>query len=441
MSPNPNTSASASANASLSPLFVAIDIGKNVNCYGAFVGYDLVPLSPTIEGRNTRAGYAQFRAWLDPLLASGTYAPVVVGLEPTGCYHEPWLYALTQPTPGLPELAVRLISPYQTQQQRRQTLNGRPRKTDPLDVAAQSRCLRDGVGRPVTRPSAAALQFELWAQDYRQACLAHRRLTTQVLAQLDRLWPGALINVKAFQKAHPTLAVPAPLVRSQPLARQVVRLLIEQRPNPYDWQGQSLADIQAFCRGHGLRCGLATASRVAAVAQAVLLLPPDLAAVLAARLQQAYARWRASEQALALLHQAGIDLLPSTPGQVLLSVPGMSPLLAAQYTAYVGDGQRFTHADQIWAWAGFDVLQSDSGDRRHAGHITRRGEAGLREVLYSVGLKTSQACEEIAQARQHALANGKGRVGAVLHAAHKANRLCFALLTQQVPYTRRAGAG
>ena len=429
-----------SANPNSIPLFVAIDIGKNVNCYGAFVGYDLVPLGPPVEVRNTRVGYAQFRAWLDPLLTSGAYAPVVVGLEPSGCYHEPWLYALAQPSPGLPDLAVRLISPYQTQQQRRQTLNGRPRKTDPLDVAALSRCLRDGVGRPVTLRSAAALRFELWAQDYRHARLAHQRLSRQVLTQLDRLWPGALVNVAAFHKAHATLSLPEPLVRSQPLERQLVRLLIEQRPNPSDWQGQSVAAVRAFFQEHGRRCGLTTATRVAAVMQDVLVLPTDLAAVLAERLQRAYARFRESEQRLAALHQVGVDLLPHSAGQVLLSVPGVYPLLAAQYTAYVGDGQRFTHADQIWAWAGFDVLQSDSGDRRHTGHLTRRGEAGLREVLFTLGLKTSRACEEIAQARQRARNHGKGPVGAVLHAAHKANRLCFALLTQQVPYAAHSAA-
>ena len=426
MSTHPNTT----------PLFVPIDIGKNVNCYGAFVGYDLAPLGPVTEVRNTRSGYSHFRAWLDALLLSGAYAPVVVGLEPTGCYHEPWLYALAQPTPGL---EVRLIPPHQTKQQRLQSLNGRPRKTDPIDVQAMSRCLRDGVGRLVAVRTASAVEFELWAQDYRQARLAHQRLTNQVLAQLDRLWPGALINGSAFHKAHPMLPMPEPLVRTHPLERQLVRHLVEQRPNPYAWQDQSVDDIRAFFRGQGLRCGVATATRVAAVAHDVLLLPPDLACVLAARVQRTFARYRASAEALLALQQVGIELLPSTPGQVLLTLPGIYPLLAAQYTAYVGDGHRFTHADQIWAWAGYDVAQSDSGDRRRAGTITRRGDAGLREVLYTLGLKTSQACEEIAQARQRAQQHGKGRIGAVVHAAHKANRICFALLTQQVAYTPRAG--
>lgn len=37
----------------------------------------------------------------------------------------------------------------------------------------------------------------------------------------------------------------------------------------------------------------------------------------------------------------------------------------------------------------------------------------------------------MARAKQRARAHGKGPVGAILHAAHKANRLCFHLLFHQ----------
>ncbi len=58
----------------------------------------------------------------------------------------------------------------------------------------------------------------------------------------------------------------------------------------------------------------------------------------------------------------------------------------------------------------------------------------MRSVLFSIGLNTSQHCAGIAQAKQRATHHGKRPIGAVLHAAHKANRICFALLTRQVPF-------
>ena len=302
-------------------------------------------------------------------------------------------------------------------------------------------CLRDGVGNPVWLRQQEALQFDLWASDYRQTQRAHQQLLTHVLTQMDRLWPGALIDVKAFHASHPKLPLPEPLVRSHPLERKLVRLLVEQRPDPHDWQGQSVEMIQTFFRAQGLRCGPVTATRVWAVVQQTLLLPADLTQLLATRLQRDYARFTHSLQEMARLRQQGVDLVPHSAAAVLTTIPGVDALLAAEYLAYVGDVQRFANADQIWSLAGYDVCQQDSGDRRAHGHITRRGDAGLRQVLFTLGLKTSQACAEMAQARQRALRRGKHPVGAVLHAAHKANRLCFALLKQQVPYDPRRIAG
>ncbi len=119
---------------------------------------------------------------------------------------------------------------------------------------------------------------------------------------------------------------------------------------------------------------------------------------------------------------------------MLTSFPGIGAFLAAQYLAHIIDHRRFDYADQIWSFAGFDVSQDDSGDRRRQGKISKRGSAGLRLVLFRIGLNTSQYCPLIKRTKQRALARGKRNVGAVLHAAHKANRICFHLLTHQIPF-------
>lgn len=77
-------------NTSTDTLYVPIDVGKNVNCYTAYAGTGLEPLMPVITVRNTLPGYEQFRDWLAWQLDSGRYQSVVVGLEPTGIYHDGW---------------------------------------------------------------------------------------------------------------------------------------------------------------------------------------------------------------------------------------------------------------------------------------------------------------------------------------------------------------
>jgi len=417
---------------SINPLYVAIDIGKNVHCYGAYAGADLHPVCPPREVRGTRPGYAQFRAWLEEQLQSGQYAPVIVGLEPTGIYHETWAHALRQDLG--PQLDLRFLNPYQTKQKRKQLQNGRRRKTDSLDVAAIAHCLRDGLGNPARLPQGEALRFELWASDFRQAHREAQRLQVNLLTQIDRLWPGALVDVRAFRQAHPKLELPQPLLLSHPLQRTLLHLILTHAPNPHEWTAKSLAEVQAFFREHGLRCGPRTAQKVLHVVQEALLPPPEMALLLAQRLQTDFARYLHLAQRLEQLRQQAEELIPHSPGAVLTTLPGVGPFQAAQYLAYIGDVQRFAHADQIWSLAGFDVQQDDSGDRRRLGKITKRGNPGLREVLFSIGLNTSQHCPAIAKAKERALQRGKGPVGAVIHAAHKANRICYHLLWYQVPF-------
>jgi len=69
---------------STTPLFVAIDVGKNVNVFAAYHGQELVEIIKPIEVRNNLKGYEYFCHTLQDWLASNQYAPVVLGLEPTG---------------------------------------------------------------------------------------------------------------------------------------------------------------------------------------------------------------------------------------------------------------------------------------------------------------------------------------------------------------------
>jgi transposase len=112
---------------STNPLYVGIDIGKNVHCYGGYAGGELQLIAPRQEVRNNQTGYEVFRTWLQGQVTSHCYAPILVGLEPTGIYHEAWAYAIQQDFSD--QIDLRFLNPYQTRQKRRQLQNGRKKKT------------------------------------------------------------------------------------------------------------------------------------------------------------------------------------------------------------------------------------------------------------------------------------------------------------------------
>jgi transposase len=421
-------------------LFITLDIGKNVHWLGAYAGFGLDQVMEPLEVRSDRPGFERVTAIIDGLLTCGRYDQVFLGHEPTGIYHENWAralmqrYAPHQEGRAAPALDYRFVNPLLSKRQRELKNKGRKRKTDPIDLRAIAYCLRDGQSQPAFLATGQELRMQLWGHAYRQNHRDRRRLTVQILSQVDRLWPGMIVNVKRFRRMHPKLDVPVPLVLSKPLERQRVRAILQHCPNPHDFLALGQSGIQHFYRTHIGRCGPLTARLAYHIAQNAVLPPPDVAIWLAQQLQADFQRYLALEQDyLALVDQAEV-LVPNSPAAVLTTIPGVSALLAARYLAHLGHPQRFPRAALIWSLAGFDPVTEESGDFRRVGHISRKGEPGLRDTLFLIGLHTARQVPAIGRVKRRAQARGKRDVGATLHAAHKANRICHRLLYDQVPF-------
>jgi len=421
-------------------LFITLDIGKNVHWLAAYAGFELKPVIEPLKVRSDKAGFERVTRLIDGLLSSGEYERVILGHEPTGIYHEAWARALAERYEAYrqgqcqPVLEYRFINPLLSKRQRETSGNGRKRKSDKLDLKAMALCLREGQGQPAFLPSAQALRFQLWGQAYRQNRRELRCLNVNLLSQLDRLWPGMLVNTKRFQKMHPELEVPVPLVLSKPLERQRVRVIIQHCPNPHQFLGLGQGGIQSFFRQHLGRCGEATASLAYPLVQQALLPPSELADLLADQLQLDFEYYLSLEQRFETLAHQAESLVPDSPAAVLTTIPGVSSLLAARYLAHLGHPQRFQKAAEVWALAGFDPLTEESGDFRRVGHISRKGDPDLRDTLFLIGLHTANHLPAIAQVKQRARQRGKGDIGATLHAAQKANRICHHRLYHQLPF-------
>ena len=413
-------------------LYVPIDVGKNVHSYAAYVGPYLKQIIPPRETRTHRPSYERFKAWLTELVQSQQYDPIILGIEPTGVYHEPWAYALQRDFG--PPVTLHIVNPFRTRQKRKQLQNRAERKTDPIDNEALAHCLRDGLGRPFSMPSADIQALDLCCRRYDILKRDRQRLTQRLRTLLDRLWPGALVDVKKFQNAHPDLDLPVPLVRTRPFERELVHTVLKLDANPYVWQALSVAQIQDRLRKTGIRCGPVTAQRIWQVAHHALLPPVDLAQQLAHQVQEDLQRFQRLSQNLAQLKARAEALVRRSPGAVVATVPGIGDFLAAQYVGLVADIQRFDHADQVWALAGFDIVQENSGDQRRRGHLTKRGRPYARAVLYRMGLNASSACPAVRRAKQRARQRGKSKVIANIHAAHKTNRICFHLYRHGIPF-------
>lgn len=429
-------------------LISAWDIGKDVHLWyvRTLAGEELV--APT-KVAGLASGYQQMRQVLDALLASGRFDLAVFGHEPTGVYHEAWSQNLSQDYQShcrgeaLPVVRYRWLNPALVKQER-QRMTQRNRKSDKLDVVAISHLLADGQGYPAPALSVAESELRLTLRYVQFLVKRQRRLGIGLLRTLDRLWPGALGNASAYARTHPDLPPLLHLVDSQPLQRQRVRVLLEHCPDPYQLRALGVAGIRQLFLAHGERCGEQTAAHIYAVVQQCLLPPRHVCALLASQVQADFAQYRWLEAQIAASEARAAACLPHTAGQVLTSLPGVGPAQATRYLAGLGDPDRFAAARQVWAYAGFDPSQADSGNHRHAGTISHRGSPYLRSTLYQIGYLTALHCPDCTRVYVQARQRGLAKTLAIIHVANtparatagarEANRILFALLKTQEPY-------
>ena len=68
--------------------------------------------------------------------------------------------------------------------------------------------------------------------------------------------------------------------------------------------------------------------------------------------------------------------------QLLTSIPGVGMVTACSFIAAIEDPDNFTRSRSVGAWLGLTTKRYQSGEVDYDGHISRRGDAYLRGLLY-----------------------------------------------------------
>ena len=420
-------------------LIIAFDIGKNVHWLGCYDGR-LNELIAPHKLRSDSQGFTQATTEIDPLLQSGCFRCGVLGNEFTGVYHEPfaWLiqehYAQHMTPDAACPLEYRWLNPLLTRKRQAET-TVRPRSSDKTSVWAVAACLADGLGHPAHLRQGADAELRELVRTLEQLTSQQHHLFGQLLPQVDRLWPGAIVNLKQFQAAHPELQPPTPIVGTHALDRDRLAVLLLHCPDPYAARALGARGLIRLFHDHGHRAGPQTVAPILQMLQHAPLPPPAVAAIYAQRLQADYQAYAALTARHTSTETALAALVATTDAQFVDSIPGISPTCAASYTSHIGNVAWFPSAGHIWAMAGFDLGAAESGDSKHCGHITKHGSPAFRSTLFQIGQHTAHHCPTIGLTYLAAHARGLDEVAATIHAAHKANRLCFTLLRERRSYT------
>ncbi|WSV65593.1 IS110 family transposase [Streptomyces sp. NBC_01013] len=115
--------------------------------------------------------------------------------------------------------------------------------------------------------------------------------------------------------------------------------------------------------------------------------------------------------------------------QVISSMPGIGPLLGAEFlAATAGDISRFGSSDRLASFAGVAPVPRDSGNVSGNLHRPRRYNRGLQRVFYTSALISIRSCDESRRFYERKRAEGKRHTQAVLALARRRVNVLWALI-------------
>ena len=129
------------------------------------------------------------------------------------------------------------------------------------------------------------------------------------------------------------------------------------------------------------------------------------------------------------------------PGaRILISLPGMGPILGAEFLVAVGDLFAFESADRLAAYAGLVPAVHDSGKRVGNRRRMRGGNKTLKRVFYQSAFSSLRGCAESRAFYDRKRAEGKRHTQALIALARRRVNVLWAMLRDGTTFESRRSA-
>jgi transposase len=126
--------------------------------------------------------------------------------------------------------------------------------------------------------------------------------------------------------------------------------------------------------------------------------------------------------------------------RILISLPGMGPILGAEFLVAVGDVSAFESADRLAAYAGLVPAARDSGKRIGYHRRMRGGNKTLKRVFYQSAFSSLRGCAESRAFYERKRAEGKRHTQALIALARRRVNVLWAMLRDGTTFETRSAA-
>ena len=345
-----------------STLVVGVDIAKETQ-WARFVDYRGLELGYALKFQNDKNGFESILSRIDTIIKSKKLHDVIVGMEPTGHYWKPLANYLI-----MNGKTVVMVNPYHTKKAKELDDNSQT-KSDFKDALTIAKLVRDGRYYEVYMPQDIFAELRVLSNSRISIMKRYNALKNTITAVLDEYFPEIDMVFKNYLKGKASMQI----LKSCPFPSMILKLgidgvLLEIRKAVKKTVGRKKAQelVEAARNSIGVSYGTFSAKlKIGLMIEELELLTKQLE-----QIQKA--------MELALI-DTGIK-------EIILSIPGIGVVSAASFLGEIGDPMRFDDPRQISNMAGYNLVESSSGNSKSGTEISKRGRKNLRNVLYLMAM-------------------------------------------------------
>jgi len=389
-------------------LMVTLDIGKAVH-----YGYMRTPGGEEVKPfpfNNRRQGFHELWDRVCQFKQVQGLENIIVGFESTGPYAEPLFHFLrTKP--------VRLVQVNPLHSKRLKELTGNsPCKTDKKDPRVIADIMSLGHALTLVVPQGAAAQLRRLTQARERAMKRRTALLNQIQHLVFVVFPELL---DVFKTTH----------------SKSVLYLLQHYPTPQDIVDLGCESLTVLLRR--VSRGKVTAERARQLFEAAhgsvgITEGRESILVEVKHLLTAIAH---EDQLMDEVEQQLNYYVQQIPySQCMLSVKGLGTITVAGLIGEAGDFDAFATVAEIMKLAGLDLYEVSSGKHRGRHHISKRGRALMRKLLYFAALTMVRKQGIMHEYYHQMLGRGMPKVKALVAISRKLLRLICALVHNRTVY-------
>ena len=236
------------------------------------------------------------------------------------------------------------------------------------------------------------------------------------------------------------LSLSPALERALDLNRRGPLTLLTHYQSPAQLRRAGHKRIAAYLRNRGVKGFESVAGKAltAAKSQSIALPAESIAARIVAELA---AEILALKDRIELIDEEIEQRFFDRPeAEVLASLPGMGPLLGAEFLVAVGNLSAFDSADHLAAYSGLVPAANDSGKRVGNNRRMRGGNKNLKRVFYQAAFASLRSSPESRAFYDRKRAEGKRHIQALIALARRRVNVIWAMLRDGTTFEARSGA-